>query len=203
RPGTAVAILQEVARQHPGFRPTATFYLTKDLFRASGQEAAALKWLLRNGFELGNHTVNHRNLSTMSKDEVQKEIGDIEARIVQLTGTRTTTLAYPFGAEPKKRSWAQRKDGAYSFKGVFLAGWRPSVSPFSTEFDPLAIPRVRSEGKIKENDCTRYCSTAWLDELDKNPATRYTSDGDPKTITFPRDQEGWLAKEVRGFGRVY
>jgi peptidoglycan/xylan/chitin deacetylase (PgdA/CDA1 family) len=203
KPGTAVAILREVARQHPGFRATATFYVTKDLFRAAGQEAAALSWLMRNGFELGNHTLDHKNLSQLSKEDVQKEIGDIEARVVQLTGTHTTTLAYPFGAEPEKRSWAQRHGDSYAFRGVFLAGWRPSESPFSEDFDPLAIPRVRSEGKIKENDCVRYCSTAWLDELDKNPATRYTSDGDPNTITFPRGEEDRLAADLRGRGRVY
>jgi peptidoglycan/xylan/chitin deacetylase (PgdA/CDA1 family) len=201
--GTAVAILQEVARQYPGFRPTATFYLTKDMFRLGGQEAAGLKWLMSNGFELGNHTVNHPDLSGMSKEKVQKEIGDIEARILRLTGKHTTTLAYPFGSEPKKRSWAAKKDGAYAFRGVFLAGWKPSESPFDKDFDPMAIARVQSEGKIKRNDCTRYCSAAWLDELDKHPESRYTSDGDPDTVTFPRADEDRLAKELRGRGRVY
>jgi peptidoglycan/xylan/chitin deacetylase (PgdA/CDA1 family) len=201
--GTAVAILQEVARRYPGFRPTATFYLTKDLFRMDGQAAAGLKWLMSNGFELGNHTIDHENLSQLSKGDVQKQIGDIEARIVQLTGTRTTTLAYPFGAEPDKRSWARSKDGEYAFKGVFLAGWKPSESPFDKEFDPMAIARVQSEGKIKKNDCVRFCSAAWLDELDKNPESRYTSDGDPNTITFPRAEEDRLAAGYRGRSRVY
>jgi peptidoglycan/xylan/chitin deacetylase (PgdA/CDA1 family) len=198
-----VAVIQEVARQYPGFRPTATFYLTSDLFRMDGQAAAGLKWLMRNGFELGNHTLSHKNLSELSKADVQKEIGDIEATVLRLTGTHTTTLAYPFGAEPDKRSWAEKKDGAYAFQGVFLAGWKPSESPFDTEFDRLAITRVQSEGKIEKNDCTRYCSAAWLDELDRNPESRYTSDGDPNTVTFPRAEEDRLAKELRGRGRVY
>jgi peptidoglycan/xylan/chitin deacetylase (PgdA/CDA1 family) len=203
KPNTAVAILQEVARQYPGFRPTATFYLNKELFGLAGQEAAGLRWLTQNGFELGNHTLTHKDLSTLSRKDVEKEIGDIEAKIVSLTGTHTATLAYPFGSEPDKRSWAQKKDGSYAFRGIFLAGWKPSESPFDTEFDPLAIARVRSEGKIKENDCTRYCSTAWLDELDRNPATRYVSDGDPNTVTFPRSEEDRLAKGLRAMGRLY
>nr|BFE35320.1 polysaccharide deacetylase family protein [Actinomadura rugatobispora] len=203
KPGTAVAILQEVARQHPGFRPTATFYLNKELFGLASQEAAGLRWLTQNGFELGNHTLTHRDLSTLSRKEVEKEIGDVEAKIVSLTGAHTATLAYPFGSEPDKRSWAEKKDGSYAFRGIFLAGWKPSESPFDTEFDRLAVARVRSEGKIKENDCTRYCSTAWLEELDRNPATRYTSDGDPNTITFPKSEEDRLVKELRGQGRIY
>ncbi|GAA2408292.1 polysaccharide deacetylase family protein [Actinomadura vinacea] len=203
KPDTAVGILQDVARQYPGFRPTATFYLNKELFGLAGQEAAGLRWLQQNGFELGNHTLTHKDLSQLSKKDVQKEIGDIEAKIVSLTGRNTTTLAYPFGSEPDKRSWAEKKDGSYSFQGVFLAGWKPSESPYAEDFDRLAIARVRSEGKIKENDCTRFCSTAWLEELEKNPATRYTSDGDPNTITFPRSEEDRLAKRLRGNGRIY
>ncbi|GAA3939490.1 hypothetical protein GCM10023085_21120 [Actinomadura viridis] len=201
--GTAVAIIQEVARQYPGFRPTATFYLNQELFGLAGQESAGLRWLLQNGFELGNHTLSHKDLSTLSKAAVQKEIGDIESKVVSLTGTHTATLAYPFGSEPDKRQWAERKEGAYDFKGVFLAGWKPSESPFDEKFDHLAISRVRSEGKIKENDCKQFCSTAWLDRLDAAPGERYTSDGDPHTITFPRAEEDRLAKELRGRGRVY
>jgi peptidoglycan/xylan/chitin deacetylase (PgdA/CDA1 family) len=203
KPGTAVAIIQEVARQYPGFRPTATFYLNKELFQLAGQEAAGLKWLQQNGFELGNHTLTHKDLSTLSKGEVQKEIAGIEDKVVSLTGTHTATLAYPFGSAPDKNAWAEKKDGSYGFKGIFLAGWRPSLSPHDTDFDRLEIPRVRSEGKIAENDCKRYCSTAWLDELKAQPATRYTSDGDPGTITFPRADEDGLAKDLRARGRVY
>ena len=202
-PNTAVAIIQEVARQYPGFRPTATFYLNKELFGLGPQEAAGLRWLIQNGFELGNHTLSHKDLSRLSKKAVQKEIGDIEAKIVSLTGRHTLTLAYPFGSEPGKRSWAEKNGSAYAFQGIFLAGWKPSESPYAKEFDPRAITRVRSEGKIRENDCARFCSTAWLDELDRNPGTRYTSDGDPNTITFPRSEEDRLRKELRGRGRVY
>jgi peptidoglycan/xylan/chitin deacetylase (PgdA/CDA1 family) len=203
KPGTAVAILQEVARQYPGFRATATFYLNEELFQLAGQEAAGLKWLLQNGFELGNHTLTHKDLSTLSKGAVQKEISSIESKVVSLTGTHTATLAYPFGSAPDKTAWAEKKDGAYGFQGIFLAGWRPSPSPHDADFDRLAIARVRSEGKIKENDCKQFCSTAWLDRLKAEPATRYTSDGDPRTITFPRAEEDRLAKELRGRGRVY
>ncbi|MFG2000190.1 polysaccharide deacetylase family protein [Spirillospora sp. NPDC048911] len=203
KPDTAVAILLEVAAKFPGFRPVATFYLNEDLFQMGDQAGAGLKWLQQHGFELGNHTVSHPDLSQLSKKEVQKEIGGMESTILSLTGTHTTTFAYPFGAVPEKRSWAQKQDGEYDFKGVLLAGWKPSDSPFDKDFDRFAILRVRSEGKIKENDCREYCSTAWLDRLDKDPDTRYTSDGDPNTISFPASDERSLAKEYRIYGRSY
>ncbi|WP_433231619.1 polysaccharide deacetylase family protein [Actinomadura formosensis] len=204
KPDTAVGVIEQVARENPGFRPVATFYLNKDLFGMDDAQAAAgLAWLRQHGYELGNHTVNHPSLSGMSEKGVRKEIGDMEDRIVKLTGAHTTTFAYPFGAVPKKKAWAEKEDGRYAFQGMFLAGWRPSVSPFDGDFDRWQIDRIRSEGKIKENDCTKYCSVAWLDYLDKNPDERYTSDGDPNTVTFPKSAEDRLAKEYRGRARTY
>ncbi|WP_019630655.1 polysaccharide deacetylase family protein [Actinomadura atramentaria] len=202
-PDTAVAIIEEVARAHPGFRPTATFYLNDDLFNMGDRAAEGLKWLTSHGFEIGNHTVTHADLSRLPEKGVRKEIGGMEDRIVSLTGAHTTTFAYPFGAVPRKRAWAQRDGSRYAFQGVFLAGWKPSESPFSTGFDRWAITRVRSEGKIKENDCKRFCSTAWLDYLDKHPGERYTSDGDPATVTFPAAAVEHLAPAFRSYARDY
>lgn len=203
-PDTAVAVIEQVARENPGFRPVATFYLNKELFGMDETRAAAgLGWLRQHGFELGNHTVSHPSLSGMSEKGVHTEIGDMEDRIVRLTGAHATTFAYPFGAVPKKKAWAERQDGRYAFQGIFLAGWRPSVSPFDAGFDRWNIDRVRSEGKIKENDCTKYCSTAWLEYLDKNPDERYTSDGDPNTVTFPKAAEDRIAKPYRAYARMY
>ncbi|TDC75015.1 polysaccharide deacetylase family protein [Actinomadura sp. 7K507] len=202
--GTAVEVIQRVAAENPGFRPVATFYMTRELFGMEDEQAsAAVPWLVRRGYEIGNHTMNHPDLGGMSEKEVRKEIGEIEDRIVRLTGKHATTLAYPFGVLPRKRVWAQKSDGKYEFQGNFVAGWRPSLSPFDEEFDRWEISRVRSEGKIKEDDCKKYCSTAWLEHLDKNPDERYTSDGDPNTVTFPKAAEYRLDKEYRGRARAY
>ena len=202
--GTAVEVIQRVAAENPGFRPVATFYMTRELFgMEDGQAAAAVPWLVRRGYEIGNHTMNHPDLGGMSAGEVREEIGEIEDRIVRLTGEHATTLAYPFGVLPRKPAWARKADGKYEFQGAFLAGWRPSVSPFDEEFDRWEISRVRSEGKIEEDDCKQYCSTAWLEHLDKHPEERYTSDGDPNTVTFPKAAEYRLAKEYRGRARTY
>ncbi|RFU38437.1 polysaccharide deacetylase, partial [Actinomadura logoneensis] len=202
-PDTAVAIIQQVAREHPGFRPVATFYCNEDLFGLGARSAEGLRWLIANGFEVANHTVSHPDLRTLSKAGVQKEIAGMEDKLVALTGRHTTTFAYPFGSIPHNRAWAQREDGRYSFQIVFLAGWKPSESPFDKVFDRWAATRIRSEGKIAENDCRTFCSTAWLDWLDDHPRERYTSDGDPGTVTFPRAFEKRLAKPFRPYARAY
>ncbi|GGV25401.1 xylanase [Actinomadura cremea] len=204
KPDTAVGIIQRVARENPGFRATATLYLNKDMFGLQGAEAsAALKWLLQHGYDLGNHTLSHPNLGGLSAEEVRTEVGGLEDEVVKLTGTHTGTLAYPFGVAPEKESWAREQKGRYAFQGMFLAGWRPSPSPYAEEFERWAIPRVRSEGKIKENDCKQYCSTAWLEYLDQHPEERYTSDGDPSTVTVPRGLQDGLAAQTRSIARIY
>ncbi|MBE1535362.1 polysaccharide deacetylase family protein [Actinomadura algeriensis] len=204
KPDTAVGVIQRVARENPGFRATATFYLNKDMFGLKGAEAAAaLKWLRQHGYDLGNHTLSHPNLGGMSAGAVRDEVGGLEDEVVKLTGAHTGTLAYPFGVAPEKEEWAREERGRYAFRGMFLAGWRPSPSPFAEEFDRWAIPRVRSEGKIRENDCKKYCSTAWLEYLDQHPQERYTSDGDPATVTIPRGMQDALAPQYRGMARVY
>lgn len=203
RPDTAVGVLLEVARRHPGFRPVATFYVNSDPFQMGDRAAEGLRWLADHGFEVGNHTWSHADLSALDKKGVQREIGRLEERIAALSGRRTTTLAYPFGAKPRRGSWARAKEGEYSFRGIFLAGWRPSVSPFHADFDADSIMRIQSAGKIPDNDCRRYCSAAWLDWLRDNPQERYVSDGDPGTVSFPAGRAQDLAADYRRYGRAY
>ncbi|RSN58096.1 polysaccharide deacetylase family protein [Actinomadura sp. WAC 06369] len=204
KPNTAVGIIQRVAQENPGFRATATFYLNKDMFGLQGADASTgLQWLRQHGYDLGNHTLTHPNLGGLSAGAVREEVGGLEDEVVKLTGAHTGTLAYPFGVAPEKEEWAREERGRYAFQGMFLAGWRPAPSPFGEEFDRWAIPRVRSEGKIKENDCKKYCSTAWLEYLDQHPQERYTSDGDPRTVTVPRGLQDALDPQYRGMARVY
>jgi len=202
-PDTAVGVLLEVARRHPGFRPVATFYVNSDPFRMGDRAAEGLRWLVEHGFEVGNHTWSHADLSTLDKAGVQREIGRLEERITAMSGRRSVTLAYPFGARPRRSSWARAKEGEYAFRGIFLAGWRPSASPFHVDFDADSIMRIQSAGKIPDNDCRRYCSAAWLDWLRDHPRERYVSDGDPGTVSFPAGRAGDLAVDYRRYGRAY
>jgi peptidoglycan/xylan/chitin deacetylase (PgdA/CDA1 family) len=201
-PDTAVSILFDVARQYPAFRPVATFFIIKDPFQLADKAKAGIQWLLQHGFEVTNHTYDHPNLATLSEAKVKQEIAKEEADVVELTGGRSVTFAYPYGSAPKKRVWAS--DGAtWKFQGIFLAGWKPSDSPFIKTFDRFNITRVRSEGKIKEDDCRQFCSTAWLDWLDNNPDKRFTSDGDPSVISFPRTKAASLAPAFADRARIY
>ena len=90
-------------------------------------------------------------------------------------------MALPFGAVPDPASLALEGswDGeSYSFAGVMLVGASPAASPYSTEFDPAAIPRIRTSPAYEgvENG-----SSWWLDFFAANPEARYVSDGNAKS----------------------
>ncbi|WP_214103619.1 polysaccharide deacetylase family protein [Acrocarpospora catenulata] len=193
---TAVAILREVAAKHPGFRPVATFYVTRDMFGEPRPniQAQLVSWLRQNGFDLGNHTKDHHSLGGKSQEAVASDVVDGHELITKLNGGTPVTIALPYGIQPRQKEWALKgKKGSvsYDYGGEFLAGYTPAPSPFSKEFDPTSIPRIRSGDK--KGDCSQFCSSAWLDRLKEMPGERYTSDGNPKTVAMPKFQQTMLA----------
>ncbi|MCD0480919.1 polysaccharide deacetylase family protein [Streptacidiphilus sp. ASG 303] len=203
-PDSALGILLDVARRHPGFRATATFFVNSEPFSATGGKQA-LGWLAAHGFEVGNHTMDHSNLRTLGDEEVQHEIAGDLREIRQLApGARVVSFALPFGSMPEQAALAVRGSSqgvSYQHRGVYLVGANPAPSPFSASFDAAAIPRIRSEGANGQE--AEYGSTAWLDRLAANPSSRYTSDGDPATVAFPKAEESRLAPAYRARARAY
>ncbi|GAA3243329.1 polysaccharide deacetylase family protein [Nonomuraea helvata] len=202
-PNTAVAILKDVAAKNPGFRPKATFYVTRDMFGKTVREeqAETLGWLKENGFDIGNHTRDHINLRGRSHKEVEEQIGSIAKQINSLTGINPTTIALPYGNAPTQREWAMHGGKEYNHQGAFLAGYTPAASPFSKAFDPVAIPRIKV--MEKKGDCKQFCSEAWLDWLKSNPDMRYTSDGDVTTVAYPKFKTPYLRKTFAKWGLPY
>jgi peptidoglycan/xylan/chitin deacetylase (PgdA/CDA1 family) len=197
---SAVGILLAVARAHPGFRPVATFYVNRDPFGDPGGRHT-LPWLHAHGFDIGNHTLDHANLRTSTPDVVHAEIIRCDQEIRSaVPGTAPTTLALPYGAHPHRSTLALRGSG-YHYRGVFLVGANPAPSPFARTFDPLNIPRIRSEGPTGP-DAT-YGSSAWLARLAEDPTSRYTSDGDPDHVSFPTGAGQQVAATYLAAARRY
>ncbi len=192
-PDTAVAILLEVAAAHPGFRPVATFYVNVDPFAESGK--TTLPWLVAHGFEIGNHTLKHTNLSNKSSDEVRMALATLQNIVVTaVPGYTITTMALPQGGKPA--DMAAAVDGTvggttYHFDAVMLAGAEPAKSPFRSNYNPTSVQRIRSQGT--DGPEPEWGSTTWLDRLAQHPEFRFTSDGDPNWISFPAAAAGDLA----------
>jgi peptidoglycan/xylan/chitin deacetylase (PgdA/CDA1 family) len=204
-PHTAVGMLLAFAKNHPGFTPTATFYVISSMFEsASGDGAHLLDELAGMGFELGDHTYDHANLGVLDAAGVQREIVRGERMINDaVPEEKVFTLALPYGVYPRKRELALRGswDGqAYSYDGVFTVGSEPAPSPFSIKFDPLSIPRIESQPLRGDEDLG---SGYWLNFLRLNPEQRFVSDGDPRRISFPRIFAGAVAARYRGRANPY
>ncbi|MGQ0630378.1 MAG: polysaccharide deacetylase family protein [Sporichthyaceae bacterium] len=191
---TALGILEAFGEANPDFKPTATFYVNNGSF----SDAKVIPWLVENGYEVGSHTATHANLKQISDAGVQKEIATNVAEVqAAVDGYTVTTFARPFGIGPVNAVLAYKgTDGttSYDFSGVMLVGSNPSKSPFAADFNPFGIPRVRSGLGDQELD-----SKYWLDVLEKNPKSRYTSDGDPEMISYPSTStvqigDDWKAK---------
>ncbi|MTE17957.1 polysaccharide deacetylase family protein [Streptomyces sp. TRM43335] len=203
-PDTAVGILLDVARRHPGFRPVATFFVNEDPFDDPGGRRT-LRWLHDHGFEIGNHTLRHTLLSEAHEEMVRWDIAACRWAVHKvLPDVPVVSMALPYGAMPRPGRLAAAGEYAgvgYRHQGVYLAGAGPAPSPHSTDFEPGAIPRIRSQAPAGPG--APYGSTAWLDRLRDGGAERYTSDGDPERISFPRSLEHLLDPARRDAAHPY
>jgi hypothetical protein len=206
-PDTAVGIMEAFAQKHPDFKPAGTFYVNNDPFGLSGPNLPkAFQWLTTHGFEIGNHTLDHSNLSELDSTGVQKELAEDASMIEQaLPGYDIKTMALPFGVTPDptslavKGSWDGTSYGPYA---VMLVGANPAPSPFSSDFDSSAIPRIRSAHFPWR--CTQdYEFDDWMCQLEKDPGSVYVSDGNPATISFPKSEEGALSSRFRSRAKPY
>ncbi|WP_049563642.1 polysaccharide deacetylase family protein [Nonomuraea sp. SBT364] len=197
---TAVGILLDVAGRHPGFRPVATFWVNHTPFglRTEREQAAAVRWLTGNGFEVANHTWSHPDLRSLPVKNVRKQIARLDRMLARLGADPVTTMALPYGSMPRAKKAARQgswNGTRYDFDGVFLAGAEPSVSPYAKDFDRGAIQRIQSNGK--KGECRKWCSQYWLEWLDKHPGKRYVSDGDPERVSVPRRLRGNIEAKRR------
>ncbi|MBB5152726.1 polysaccharide deacetylase family protein [Saccharopolyspora phatthalungensis] len=196
-PGTAIRILLDAAAAHPGFRPVATCYVNDPPFEEpTGRRS--LNWLHEHGFEIGNHTLDHANLGRASDAEVAHQIAGMQRVITDaVPGVPVQSIALPLGVHPDNEPLAAAgsADGiGYHYSSVLLVGSNPAPSPWSAEFDPFNVPRIRSQGPTGPD--AQYGSTRWLDKLAADPARRYTSDGDPNRVSAPADRNTEPAPSV-------
>jgi Polysaccharide deacetylase len=202
---TAIGILLDFARTHPGFEPAGTFYVNREPFAGVAEGPKMLRWLVANGFELGNHT--HDHVPFNQKDAVGVQQALVRGRRIitrAVPQAQVRTLALPLGVLPEPPSLARagRWDGeSYRHDGVFLVGAEPAPSPFSRSWKPFAIPRIRT-GPWRGGE-PDYASGFWLDTLRRNPDSRYVSDGNPTTISFPRARMPELRPALRDRANPY
>ena len=73
----------------------ATFFV---LGSSIERQPDALRRTAAEGHEIGNHTWSHRDLTTLTADEIQDELGSTADLVQRITGTRPTLVRPPSGA---------------------------------------------------------------------------------------------------------
>lgn len=207
KPGTALALMQGFAATHPGFPAVATFYVNAAPFgTAAGEQVLA--YLTAHGDEVGDHTIHHVNLKTKTDAVVQSEIAGNLAMIAKADpAAKVTTFALPFGSTPKVHLLDRSGSSGgttYHFAGVFAVGANPAHSPYNAAFDPTYIPRIRAESQADAKASDRpFISSYWLPNLVANPASLYTSDGDPAHVSYPKSTTIQVAAQWKAKAQPY
>ncbi len=207
-PNCAVGILEEFNNEHPDFPLKATFFVFgSNPFRQQDLLGYKLNYLVEKGFDIGNHTLEHNDMSKISDaNKIQKVLGEQAAFLESFVPNyKVNTYALSYGARPKDKSlYPFLKKGEYEGKAyeniaVLNVGWDPSVSPIDKNFDPYAIHRIRAS-ETKVDGVGMY---DWLAVLDKNPERRYISDGNPDIVTVPKKFEEKVDKEKLNGKELY
>ncbi|MFN8577329.1 MAG: polysaccharide deacetylase family protein [Candidatus Sericytochromatia bacterium] len=183
-PDCGVGVIEEFTKKHPDFGKAATFFVLPSVGFGQTREDAKSKFefLVQNRYEIGNHTLNHPMLATLTDDKVMKEIGENVIGVKKLLPDYdVVSLAYPYGSVPKNVKVVE--SGSYNgvkYKNIaaFLVGSEPSYSPISKKFKPLYIPRIQAIQSEFDRHFGFFKSA---------PYYRYISDGNKGTITIPKN----------------
>lgn len=201
-PKCAVGILEDFCKAHPEWKPAATFFVlpkskrTQETFGQTGLGAQKLQYLLDKGYEIGNHSTNHRTFRSMSAKTVQEELAVAQAAIVaDAPKAEVVSFALPYGALPRDKkvqpflATGTHAGTTYRHTGVCLAAWRPMHAPGTRKYNPLRIERITPEDM-------RFGLKYWVDELASGRLQRYISDGDPTTVSFPASAKSNIDAEL-------
>ena len=189
-PNSAVGILEEYKKKYPDYNITAIFFVTNNLFNQPEYDDKILKWLVDNGYEVGNHTQGHNNFSQIDSNKTQKVVGYMYNKLESILGDRYSKIvALPFGSPYNKThvNYPYIINGSYDgveyeTEAALRVGWEPEVSPFNKEFDKTFLKRCRAY----DNNGADFDIEMVLRMLDKN---RYVSDGDINTIVTSRNND--------------
>jgi hypothetical protein len=202
-PKCAVGILESFTRERPDFGRAATFFVLPGasrpnrLFDQPEYEGRKLKYLVDQGYEIGNHTLWHANLGKYGEPTVRAQLADAQHWIQRyLPDYHPRTLALPHGVYPKDITWALRgsaKGIAYQHDAILMVAGGAAPSPFSRAFDPTHLPRIQ----VLERELGY-----WLEYFDRHPDERFVSDGDATTITVPTALRERVRHELAGHIRV-
>lgn len=199
-PDCAVGILEEFKKKYPDFNVTASFFVNSNPFGQKEYTEKKLNWLIEHGYDIGNHTYSHDEMSKLDGEEIQAEIGYVNNIIKSyLPDYEVETLALPHGSNPKDEFISSMLEGEYKgnkYKTIAVldVGWRPAYSPFDTLTDFTSLYRVTAS-EINVDNCGMY---DYFNSFENNTRERFISDGNPDVVTIPKRHEKYLNMDMVG-----
>jgi peptidoglycan/xylan/chitin deacetylase (PgdA/CDA1 family) len=208
-PDCAVGIMETFHKAHADWPTKGTFFVLPEFtkgarhgnvpFYDASSVGDKFEYLLKNGYEIQNHSTSHPQFSKLDEAAIQTEIGNAVHSIQQINPKAAMNiLALPYGKLPKKALRDRLLSGSgggatYSNRAIVLAAYRPVASPAThlgkktsvyqiAPFDPLRIERVKPAPEQASSPGTfEY----WLKWFDENPTQRYVSDGNAAVCAVP------------------
>ena len=183
-PNSALGILEEYKNKYKDFNVTATFFINNTLFYSQKYNEKIIKYLLDNGYDIGNHTYTHPNINKLDSESVLKEVGKMYQLLDKLTDSKYVNIvALPFG-NPSNTSdnfkyilSGKYDDIPYDTISTLRVSWEANPSPFNKTFDKTYIKRIRAY----DNNGTNFDIEYNFNKLKNN---RYISDGDINTVVI-------------------
>ncbi|TMD32933.1 MAG: hypothetical protein E6I94_00615 [Chloroflexi bacterium] len=128
------------------FGDVATYFVvTGRLDRGDNLTSDQVRQLAADGMEIGDHTVSHVDLASLSIAAAQAQIEGAAVTIADLTGSRPTTFAYPFGDYDPAVVWLVHQDG-------FALAVTTHECAVETRASALLTPRVRVTPDVSPAD---------------------------------------------------
>lgn len=197
-PNCAIGILEEFKKKYPDFNVTATFFVNEELFNQKEYNEDILKWLVENGYDIGNHTLNHPDFTKINKEKASEEVAGIYQILDNIIPNKYVNIvALPYGS-PYKTSHNNFNtilnseiDGkTYQTKAALRVGWEAELSPFNQDFNSKFLKRIRAY----DNNGKEFDIEMSFKLLEKN---RYISDGDKDTIVILEEDKQELNDIVK------
>lgn len=191
---SAVGILEEFKNEHPDMNVTATFFVNSGLFNQPEYNEKIVKWLVENGYDIGNHTKWHLDIKKSSSSEVQEQIAYVYNQLEELIpGRYVNIIALPFGSPYSQDNGNYKYVLAGAYNGIsyeteaaLRVGWEPEVSCFDKSFDMTFLKRCRAY----DNNGKEFDIEMVFKNLENN---RYISDGDVNTVVIKESDKDRLS----------
>ena len=162
---------------------TATFFINGGIFGQDEYNEKILNWLVDHGYDVGNHTYTHVNFSKVDSKRSEEEVGKVYEILDKIIPHKyVNIIALPFGSpyslehDNMQYIFNTNYNGKnYVTKSTLRVGWKAESSPFSNDFNPKFLKRIRAyDNNGKEFDIEMNFKL--LED------TRYISDGDVDTV---------------------